>query len=63
MILTPEDVATPLWHKLREYLDGERTRLRIRNDSLDTDERQTIINRAQIRVLTQLLDLEKRARQ
>ena len=63
MTLTPDDIRTPLWHKLKAYYETERTKLREKNDSLDTDERTTVINRAQIRVFTQLLALEKRVDQ
>ncbi len=56
--LTAVEIASSTWARLKQHMEEERQRLRIRNDG-DLTETETARVRGAIRQLTVLLDLEK----
>lgn len=53
---TSGDLASPLWHRLKRYLEEHRAELRAENDSIHLDEVQTAYKRGRISEITELLD-------
>lgn len=63
MNLTYAEAHDPLWQKLKEHFESEQQKFRRMNDSLDNSERDTTLYRAHIKLLEQLINLDKEFRE
>lgn len=57
-ILTKFDLSQPTWIKVKNYLEAELLKLRVRNDE-DMNEVETALLRGEIKRIKMLLALEK----
>lgn len=56
--LTPEEIRSPLWTKLKEHFAAQRQKLRERNDLLSLEERETAALRGEIKAYADLLRID-----
>lgn len=62
MKLTYAEAQEPLWAKLKEYFTRELEDIRLKNEALTVDDRQTAAYRGQIRLLKQIIDMDSAVR-
>lgn len=62
MKLTYPEANEPLWAKLKEHFTRELEDIRLKNEALTVDDRQTAAYRGQIRLLKQIIDMDSAVR-